>query len=102
MFYKEDIDSEVCHPLDYFLNDPDYEGKILFEMQRLKKQDGYGMFCGLYGDFVERGCNDGCREYKPCNGKSGKCRNSSLPFEDTGRRFLLLNNKLIEVNGGNT
>ena len=100
MKYYIESDGDGCvYPLQEFietLNDTEDLKEIgLFEM---KRDVGGEMWCEENEDFVEKGdCGRWCDHYKPCNGKSGRCRSLKNGFILTGRKFLLTKDGLREI-----
>ena len=92
-------DSEYIETLDCFkeeLIEDDLEEMELLEAER---DIGGEMWCERREDFIEKGdCDRWCKQYNPCNGKSGRCRNLKNGFALTGRKFLLTKDGLKEVN----
>ena len=68
------------------------EGAILSEM---KRDIGGEMWCSEWAYFVSDDCGVECDDYKPCNGKNGRCRNLKNGFVETGRKFTLTDGRLI-------
>ena len=97
-YFTESMDTDGVQSLEVYKSELDDNlGKIeLFEM---KRDIGGQMWCDEVWDFVEKGmdCGRFCKHYKPCNGKSGRCRNLKNGFKVTGRKFLLTENGLREI-----
>ncbi len=81
-YYMEESDERV-YPLQNFI-DEDESSIILFEM---KRDIGGEMWCDIDREFVDQ-C-EGCINYNPCNGKSGRCRNLKNGFVETGKKYKL-------------
>jgi len=95
-FANFDMD-EMVYSLDTWierLNEKhgDYESDSI-KLELCKREIGGEMWCTEEGEFVERGeygsCGKQCANYKPCNGKSGRCRNLYNGFEGTGEFYIL-------------
>lgn len=97
-YFMEDRDTDGVSTLDCFkemIEDGDEEEIELFEM---KRDYGGPMWCDELFDFVEKGdCGRWCDQYKPCNRKSGRCRNLKNGFVETGLKFLLTKDGLKEI-----
>lgn len=85
--YMEE-NGEMAWPLEEF-----EEGAILSEM---KRDIGGEMWCDIEKDFLGE-CYEGCGNYNPCNGKSGRCRSLKNGFVETGRKFKKVDGKPILV-----
>ena len=92
-YYFENIDSERCYSIDYFyeqLNDNE-----LTEMRIYPAKIIYGEFvawCTKYNDAIEtqRGdCGRICEDYKPRNGKNGRCKFSNNCYEPSDKPILI-------------
>lgn len=80
--YFATIDSETCHSLEYHMQDAKMQGLQgqeieLYEAVPEPLTDYF--WCRAYGTVGEKGndydkCGKECKEYSPCNGKSGRCR----------------------------
>ena len=78
----------LIHLTDEF--DPGEDGTTVYGM----KQDiGSEYFwCAEHaelGSKYETDCGFLCPDYDPCNGKSGRCRHSKIPYIETGRKYRL-------------
>lgn len=97
-YFTNEEYSEMVYTLDFFKNmliDDDLEK---LELEEMKRDIGGEMWCEEIGDFVGKyDCGFICDKYKPCNGKSGRCRNLKNGFVETGRDFLLTKNGLREI-----
>lgn len=94
-FYREE-NSEICYPLQYFKENLEENQVLKLELEKREKKPFF-FWCKIEMDFVERGCSNGCDNYSPCNGKSGRCKNYEIPFEGTGKYFELSKTGLIPV-----
>lgn len=83
-YYREEGE-EYCFPLQYFI-DEDPEPVILIEMRR---DIGGEMWCVEIMDFVDDMCGRDCKDYKPCNGVSGRCRRLKHGFLETENKYIL-------------
>ncbi len=91
-YYSEE-DGELCYPLQHFI-DEDSEPVVLIEMS---KDIGGDMWCTETLTFVEDYCGNGCKDYNPCNGKSGRCRSLKNGFIETGKKIILKNGIAIPM-----
>lgn len=95
--YFENEDAELCHPLEYHLNEAKADG--LIEVQLLEaipdKTTHDFIWCTSFGAVSERGnCGKVCPDYEPRNKKSGICKHQ-------GRMFTHGNAVKFEVATGN-
>jgi hypothetical protein len=68
------------------------------ELLEMKRNYGGQMWCYAGERFVEKGdCGKHCINYKPCNGKSGRCRYLENGFIGTGDTYILTKNGLKEA-----
>jgi len=81
---------DYAYPLQQYIDDG--EDVTLFEM---KRDIGGEMWCPKLFDFVDNACGHACKDYNPCNGKSGRCRNLKNGFIKTGKKFRLKDGFLI-------
>ena len=97
-YYMASWDEDGVGTLDGYKDmiiDGEEEEIELFEM---KRDIGGEMWCEEREDFVEKGdCDRWCNHYKPCNGKSGRCRELKNGFVETGLKFLLTKSGLEEI-----
>ena len=88
-------DWEECYELEYFtelLKNDNHKTSLVLDIWEPKF--GTGTFwCRYYGEGCESGpgtCGDlECCEYKPRNGKSGRCSWHSTPFNPTGKTLRI-------------
>ena len=96
-YYMSD-DSEYVFPLEEFretLMDDDELEKI--ELVEMKRDIGGEMWCREKEYFVEKGdCGKFCAMYRPCNGKSGRCRHLENGFIETGKKFILNKSGILQ------
>lgn len=80
--------SEMCYTLDYHLTDAKEQGLTeieLFEDVPVKDDDHF--WCKERELHEEHGyCSKHCKEYQPCNGKSGKCRFKQNTMFEHGKK----------------
>jgi len=97
-YFMESEDEDGVSTIDGYMDriiDGEDEEIELFEM---KRDIGGQMWCDEGFEFVEKGdCGKWCLSYKPCNGKSGRCRNLKNGFIRTGRKFFLTKNGLKKI-----
>ena len=77
--YFETKYSENCHSIDYFYDMMRLEELTEMEVFEAKIEYGTGLFwCNKQGELGEvgEGCGKMCEEYKPRNGKNGRCVHS--------------------------
>lgn len=97
--FFESIDSEYCHPKEYFREEIEAGGRLLVCKAVPEVGEPVG-WCQKFSHGVERHsgeCGKGCPGYNPTNGKNGKCRylgynytpgeNVYLAIGTTGRIF---------------
>ena len=100
-FFEKGSYDEFCHTLKYF------EAKIAlgeaeeFHLTDAAREYGNGFFyCAELNEFGESGnsdCGKSCWEYKPRNGKSGRCIHSQPTFIEGDRKFKLTKDGLKEI-----
>ena len=96
-YFTESMDTDEVQSLEFFKAEIDEDLKEI-ELFEMKRDIGGEMWCDEHFDFVEKGdCGKWCDYYKPCNGKSGRCRNLKNGFIVTGRKFLLTKDGLREI-----
>ena len=97
-YFTNEEYSEMVYTLDFFKDmivDEDLEE---IELEEMKRDYGGEMWCKENQDFVGEGdCGKWCDYYKPCNGRSGKCRHLVNGFVGTGRYFILNKSGLKEA-----
>jgi hypothetical protein len=72
------------------------EGIDEIELIEAEMEAGTGYFyCTQYGEcgIVGESCGKFCDEYKPRNGKNGRCRFSANTYEQTEKHFTLKTNQ---------
>lgn len=74
--YFATLDSEMCHTLDYHLDDAKENGLSEIELyEAIPDNDKEYFFCRAVGECAVKGdCGKHCEEYDPRNGKFGICR----------------------------
>jgi hypothetical protein len=88
-YYFINPDGDVCLTKDGILEHMKDEGLtelIVFEAERLTGINYF--FCHFYDQVGEvgEGCGKQCGEYKPNNGRSGRCTYSGWCYSQTGKR----------------
>lgn len=89
-YFRED--DECCYTveshLEYMKENCINEMKV-FEAERETKSDYF--WCKYYGETGEvgEGCGKMCDEYKPLNGKNGRCYHYGFCYEPT-EKFIIL------------
>jgi len=97
-----ETDGEYCHPLSEYEQRIE-DGEESIGLMLAKKSVGSGfMWCKREGEIVEQG--DGqcgkfeCKNYNPCNRKSGRCRHLIHPYEQTGKELVLTKDGFSNTN----
>ena len=99
-YFVESMDTDGVESLQFYkdeLIEDELEEMELFEM---KRDIGGPMWCEENEAFIEKGdCGYHCSEYNPSNYKrgSGRCRYLQNGFVETGKKFLLTKDGLMEV-----
>jgi hypothetical protein len=74
----------------------DKQAPVIVESTKRAIKTGDGMmWCKFHSEFVEKGCSEGCQEYTPCNGISGRCTNYTWAFINTGIKYSITENGCI-------
>jgi len=85
--YFDKVDGEMCYTLDYYRDKMKFEGIEEMTLIESKPKFGSGFFwCKVHcfvGDKNEGTCGKLCDDYKPRNGKSGRCVHSANCYEPT-------------------
>lgn len=86
-----DGSGEFVHPLEYWQCEVDDFGvdKVVEEM---KRDYGGEMWCTYWAEFIMDKGSCGrfaCKQYQPCNGKSGRCRDLTWGYVCAGNKILL-------------
>ena len=98
LFFCEKIDDENCFSLQYFK-----DKLIEDELTELELADSvplYGDDCfyckkfDMPGSSSQSNCGKDCKEYKPRNGKNGRCCFSGYCYTTGSRKFKLKKNGL--------
>lgn len=91
-YYFESLDDEYCYTLEKFKNimrEDNLASMVLYEAIKEKCDEGV-FFCKYYGEWGETGdCGKQCKEYKPCNGKNGRCKFYSKDNYFTGNKTTI-------------
>lgn len=93
----DNYDDCCCYPLSYYV-----QFKQEIELELAERETGVSHFwCDeffIVGDDSKESCGLQCTEYKPRNGKSGRCKHHQNCFVGTGRKFKLSDKeKLKEI-----
>ena len=75
--YFEDSHDEVCYPLDYFIEKMEEDETELILYPAIPERMAGVFWCKEHlfcGDDSSDTCGNQCEEYKPRNGKNGRCR----------------------------
>ena len=91
-YYFSDNEEERCYTIDYFreqLNDGLNELTV-YPAQMVTGLDAY--YCKFFGEIGEvgEGCGKICSEYKPRNGKNGRCIYSNNCYEPMNNKPQVL------------
>jgi len=91
MKYYFQKDDNRCYPLKRHLNnmkENDIEEMVVFEAVRQTGSDYF--YCKFFKEVGEvgEGCGKECEEYKPRNGKSGRCLHSGSIYEYGKQKIL--------------
>ena len=91
-YYFETIDSEMCYSEQYFIDQmKESEVKEMQVFEAVPEKSDEYFYCTAIGDVGEKGhCGKDCKDYEPCNGKSGRCR-------FTGRLYIHGNKVLLTI-----
>lgn len=97
-YFTESTDTDGVQSLEFYKSEIDEDLKEI-ELFEMKRDIGGQMWCDEVWDFVEKGmdCGRFCKHYKPCNGKSGRCRYLKNGFVETGLKFILTKEGLEEI-----
>ena len=104
LFFKLCSEEVFCFDKQHFIDEALELGKpiILHGAQMLTGEDYF--FCSVFSEFGLRedsGCGIDCAEYKPRNGKNGRCRYSKNCYEPSGKKYkVILTAKIIEIENG--
>jgi len=91
-YYFQESD-ENCYTIDYHLEYMKANGINEMKIFEAKMETGNGYyFCSEYGECGESGdgCGKDCCEYKPRNGKNGRCIHSKNTYEQTEKFIILI------------
>jgi Mn-containing catalase len=92
--YFRNEDSERCHEKEYFIDemkDVGIKEMMVFVVQKDKSKDYF--WCKAIDDVCandDTHCGKECEDYKPCNGKSGKCRLKGYCYIPTNKVILTI------------
>jgi hypothetical protein len=91
--YYFSIDNEEnCYPLKYWKEYKEENELKKLELIEAKIETGESYFwCTFYQTTGEvgEGCGIQCEEYKPRNGKNGRCRFSNNCYEQTDKKIII-------------
>lgn len=86
-YFREDND-ERCYLKKQIIEDMKEEGIIELKIFEAEINIGEGFFyCSKIGDAGEvgEGCGKFCKDYKPRNGKNGRCVHSGYCYDKTDK-----------------
>lgn len=99
--YFHSIYETHCHSLEFYKEKLIEWNAKMMELTEAVPSIGDGTFyCkeyGIAGLIEDSGCGKSCEKYKPCNGKSGRCRFSTHCYEDGIKKFKLGKDGLTEI-----
>ena len=90
--YFSKLDDERCYQLCDIINDANNSGLDEIEVTEAKRTTGEDyFFCTEFQDIGEVGqdCGKQCSQYKPRNGKNGRCRHSGFCYEPTDKKRII-------------
>ena len=90
--YFSKLDDERCYQLCDIINDANNSGLDEIEVTEAKRVTGESYFhCTVYQEIGEVGqdCGKQCSQYKPRNGKNGRCRYSGYCYEPTDKKRII-------------
>lgn len=91
-FYFREDDDEVCYLKKQIIEDMKEEGIAELKITRAERMTGEPYFwCTVNQEVGEVGmdCGKQCSQYKPRNGKNGRCRFSGHCYEPTDKSYTL-------------
>jgi len=92
-YYFEYLDSENCFTKEHFIEL--MEGRCISELKVYLAKIMYGsgyFYCQKYGETGESSegtCGKWCESYKPRNGKNGRCKYHSNPYEASDKPITI-------------
>ena len=92
--YFETVGAELAHHLQQHLTNAEEYGLTAIELhEAIPSTDKNFIWCKYHGCAFEQGtCGGECNEYKPINGRSGKCREKGILFDYGNAERFELNN----------
>lgn len=91
-FDASEQDPEQCYTLEHFRQELEYSGVDELTLIEAKPSYGSGYFwCKEFHEIGEVGeaCGKQCHEYKPRNGKNGRCRHSHHLYEPGEKKIVV-------------
>ena len=82
---------EFVHPLEYWQEDVN-DGCGDMVVEEMRRDYGGEMWCTYWADFIVDKGSCGklvCKQYRPCNGKNGRCRELTWGYVGTGNKIIL-------------
>ena len=91
---------ETAYEINYWQDIAhDQQINIVVELQKADIGSG-NMWCKIEGEFVDSyescGEKNYCKNYNPCNGKNGRCRELINGLISTGKKFTVFPNGKVE------
>jgi hypothetical protein len=97
-FYNEENQDGAVLTLNDFREILEEEKLDKIELREMKRDYNSPMYCNANDYFPGIGdCGSDCINYKPCNGKSGRCRFLENSFMPTGKTYILTKKGLKEA-----
>ena len=90
--YYFEHNAEYCYSKERHLEQMKENGEHTREVFEAKRETGQDyFFCKEFGEvgMVGESCGKQCSEYKPRNGKNGRCVHSGYCYEQTEKRIIL-------------
>ena len=90
--YFSDFDDERCYELPDIIeqmDEQDIKEATIIEAKRATGESYF--FCKFFQDIgeVRESCGKLCDEYKPNNGKNGRCKHYGYCYEPTGKEIII-------------
>jgi hypothetical protein len=90
-YYFIPLHPDTCYNMAGVKHFMKQHGITEIQVEKARQSFGTGMFwCTYYQEMGETGnCDSTCPAYKPRNGIKGRCKNHSIPFENTGEKLTV-------------
>ena len=99
-YYFSDMDEESCYELSVIYEQMGEQGYDELTVFPAKMLIGHGVYwCSYFFEVGEvgLGCGKECEEYKPRNGKNGRCRYSNNCYEPITNKPITIKYKQEEL-----